>query len=125
MEGSEKDNAHWQDDVKPSEVSLTYGLSGVEFGTAAQAAAAATSLTGKPVVPLTEKSVYEQWVTWSQHQHFNGPAAEEDAASPAQLNRLDWYSATGWVKPYPGDTTILAPSQVPGANLPHGDLGNG
>jgi hypothetical protein len=41
-----------------------------------------------------------------------------------QLNRLDWYNAHGWSVPYPGDTKILTPSQVPGANLPADYLGD-
>ena len=49
--------------------------------------------------------------------------ATEDAANPAQLNRLDWYTATGWSKPYPGDKAILGPYQVPGWDRPAADLG--
>jgi hypothetical protein len=45
-------------------------------------------------------------------------------AQARQLNRLDWYSAHGWAVPYPGDTRILAPDQVPGHNLPAGYLGD-
>ena len=39
----------------------------------------------------------------------------EDWANPAQLNCYDWYSADDGKVPYPGDSAILAPSQVPGA----------
>jgi hypothetical protein len=42
--------------------------------------------------------------------------------NPEQLNRYDWYAATGWTKPYSGDKEILAPDQVPGRNLPSADL---
>jgi hypothetical protein len=54
----------------------------------------------------------------------DGPGAIQDWANPAQLNRLDWYSAHNWRVPYPGDKKILGPSQVPGANLPAGYLGD-
>ena len=47
-----------------------------------------------------------------------------DWANPAQLNRLDWYSAHNWATPYPGDKKVLAPDQVPGRNLPNGYLGD-
>jgi len=47
----------------------------------------------------------------------------EDSINPAQLNRLDYYTATAWTKPYPGDSSILTPDQVPGRNLPSGYLG--
>jgi len=46
-----------------------------------------------------------------------------DASNPALLNRLDWYTATSWVKPYPGDKTILGPYQVPGWDRPAAELG--
>jgi hypothetical protein len=69
-------------------------------------------------IPRSEWGVYEQWVAWSQHGHFNGSHAMEDLANPAQLNHLDWYSAHGWKQAYPGEKHILAPNQVPGSKLP-------
>jgi hypothetical protein len=106
-------------------VSLTYGLSGPEFGSTAQAAAAAKSFTGTPVVPYAEKAIYEQWLACSKQQQASGRLRTEDAMNPEQLNRLDWYTATGWTRAYPGDSTILAPDQVPGRNLPAAYLGDG
>jgi hypothetical protein len=76
-------------------------------------------------VPAAERAVYGLWVAWSKHQRFSGRNAVPDYANPAQLNRLDWYSATGWVRPYPGDLKILAPNQVPGRNRSAQDIGNG
>ncbi len=29
-----------------------------------------------------------------------------------------WYSSTGWKTPYPGDSTVLLPGQVPGGDAP-------
>ena len=63
-------------------------------------------------------------MVWSHDGRFNGDGAIQDWANPAQLNRLDWYSAHNWKTPYPGDSAILAPSQVPGANLPADYLGD-
>ena len=71
-----------------------------------------------------ETPIYEQWVVWSHNGRFNGGGAIQDFANRAQLNRLDWYSAHNWKTPYPGDSTILPPSQVPGANLPADYLGD-
>ncbi|MBC7678764.1 MAG: hypothetical protein H7233_07220, partial [Pseudorhodobacter sp.] len=48
--------------------------------------------------------------------------ALQDWANPAQLNRLTWYSAHDWKIPYPGETAILTPDQVPGPTLPPGFL---
>ena len=75
-------------------------------------------------IPSSVRSIYEQWVVWSHNGRFNGKGAIQDYANPAQLNRLDWYSAHQWKTPYPGDSAILAPIQVPGANLPADYLGD-
>ena len=65
-------------------------------------------------VPSSELSVYRQWVAWGKTQLFNGFHAAPDMSNPQLLNRLDWYSTHNWSKAYPGDKTILLPSQVPG-----------
>jgi YVTN family beta-propeller protein len=99
----------------PNQIPLTLGL------TASSASPAATATADH--VPASVRPVYEQWVLWSRNGRFNGHLAIADFANPAQLNRLDWYSAHNWKVPYPGDKAILAPSQVPGANLPADYLG--
>ena len=30
----------------------------------------------------------------------------------APFNRLTWYASTGWKRPYPGDATVLTPTEV-------------
>lgn len=113
--------------VKPNQISLTQGLatpsaasSGARSGSAATAPAA-TGL-GRPAdqagVPAAARAVYAQWSSWSRGQHFGGAHPIMDWASPEQLNRVTWYSAHGWKTPYPGDTAILTPNQVPGRDLP-------
>ena len=62
-----------------------------------------------------------RWATWSKGQHFTGNGARPDYANPEQMNRYTWYQAHDWKLPYPGDSTIYAPSQVPGAYLPSPD----
>jgi YVTN family beta-propeller protein len=114
----------------PNQISLTQGASPPASTSAAPKAVPAVSsdlipaLSSAAVVPSTERAVYQQWVVWSRSGHFNGSHAVQDWANPAQLNRLDWYSAHQWNTPYPGDKTILAPSQVPGHNLPADYLGD-
>ncbi|MFL6076164.1 MAG: bifunctional YncE family protein/alkaline phosphatase family protein [Mycobacteriales bacterium] len=101
----------------PNQVPLTYGLK-VTSPAAPQVAAGE-----QPVIPEAQKQNYNLWVEWSNFQKTGGSHPEEDMVNPAQLNRLDWYSATGWRRPYPGDQRILAPDEVPGANLPPQELG--
>ncbi len=109
--------------VVPNQISLTLGLTA---GSTAkngvrQFVSASPAAQG---IPRSEWKVYEAWVVWSRNGRFNGKGAIQDWANPAQLNRLDWYSAHHWKVPYPGDKTILAPNQVPGHNLPADYLGD-
>ncbi|MGP0028027.1 MAG: bifunctional YncE family protein/alkaline phosphatase family protein [Streptosporangiaceae bacterium] len=123
----------------PNEIPLTQGLATASTPSSAPAASpgSSTSSGGSSAtpafapesaaqlsIPSSERSIYEQWVVWSHDGRFNGDGAIQDWANPAQLNRLDWYSAHDWKTPYPGDSAILAPSQVPGANLPADYLGD-
>jgi hypothetical protein len=107
--------------VRPNQIPLTQGLTTTSASSAAVARAPQTAAAQH--VPAAERAVYQQWVVWSRNGRFNGSTALQDWANPAQLNRLDWYSAHNWAVPYPGDAVILAPSEVPGHNLPAGYLG--
>lgn len=109
--------------VVPNQVPLTFGLKGATPGTAAQAAASTVAGAASPVVPAGQWSNYRAWVAWGRAEKAAGHFRLEDSVNPAQLNRLDFYAATAWTKPYPGDSAILAPDQVPGRNLPSGYLG--
>jgi len=104
----------------PNQISLTLGLT--TSGSAKGALVPATA--AQQGIPAAVRGIYEQWLVWSRNGHFNGTGAIQDYANPAQLNRLDWYSAHDWKVPYPGDKAILAPNQVPGANLPADYLGD-
>jgi YVTN family beta-propeller protein len=75
----------------------------------------------KIAVPDAETNVAGQWEEWAKKQHFTGNSAQPDNANPAQMNRYTWYRTHGWKVPYPGDTTIYAPSQVPGGYIPGTD----
>jgi YVTN family beta-propeller protein len=72
-------------------------------------------------IPLTEtnpqptaatSAVQTSWATWSAKQNF----ASEDMVNMGQLNRDIWYSTSNFTVPYPGDSTVLTPDQVPGAD---------
>ncbi len=65
-------------------------------------------------VPTAMRRLYNEWMQWGKHQDFAYP----DLVNPEQLSRINWYTSSGWRKPYPGDTQILGPAQVPGADLP-------
>lgn len=115
----------------PNQIPLTYGLASNTPAPAPVAAAippaaappVAALPPGVPPVPVAERAKYEQWLAWSANQHFGGSTPTQDTANPQQLNRVDWYTVTNWSKPYPGDSAILAPADVPGANRPAGEIG--
>jgi YVTN family beta-propeller protein len=107
----------------PTEIPLTQGLTPSPSSVKAAPSLAPAS-PAKLGIPRAEWNVYAQWVVWSRNGRFNGKGAIQDWANPAQLNRLDWYSAHGWKVPYPGDKTIMSPYQVPGHNLPADYLGD-
>ena len=90
----------------------TLGLTG------AKAAALNKAEAAKTAVPANEKATAAAWQAWLAGQHLTGNGAVPDYANPEQMNRYTWYQAHGWTVPYPGDTKIYAPSQVPGGTLP-------
>lgn len=106
--------------MAPNQIPLTLGLTASSSAEGALVPATAA----RQGIPAAVRGIYEQLVVWSRNGHFNGTNAIQDYANPAQLNRLDWYSAHDWKVPYPGDKTILAPGQVPGATLPADYLGD-
>ncbi len=77
-------------------------------------------------VPKAESKVAQAWKAWSINvadKRLTGLHAENDSVNPQQLNRYDWYATHAWSKPYPGETKILRPDEVPGRNWPVGYLG--
>lgn len=105
----------------PNRTSLTLGVSpqpscGSDTPAAqnAEAAPAPTSVT----VPAAKLKLAAQWRTWASHQRLTGPHAVPDYANPTQMNRYTWYQTHNWTKPYPGDSKVYAPNDVPGAYLP-------
>jgi hypothetical protein len=93
----------------------TLGLTGTAAAAVNQAAAQQTA------VPANEQATAAAWQTWIGQQHTTGNGAVPDYANPEQMNRYTWYQAHQWKVPYPGDSTIYAPSQVPGAYIPSMD----
>jgi YVTN family beta-propeller protein len=87
--------------------------------------AAATALkqqeARKNAVPADEQATAAAWQTWLVTQHTTGKDARPDYANPEQMNRYTWYQTHRWKVPYPGDSAIYAPPQVPGAHIPSAD----
>ncbi len=102
----------------PNRTSLTLGLktlppcgADVPAAQSPDAAPAQTVVT----VPASMQKVSAQWTQWQSQQHLTGPNAVPDYANNEQMNRFTWYQTHNWTTPYPGDSKILTPDQVPGA----------
>ncbi|MEU3839521.1 bifunctional YncE family protein/alkaline phosphatase family protein [Streptomyces sp. NPDC028635] len=69
-------------------------------------------------VPADKRQLAAQWDAWKGKQRLTGPHAVPDFANPAQMNHFTWYQTHEWKKPYPGESKIYAPQDVPGAFIP-------
>jgi YVTN family beta-propeller protein len=112
----------------PNQIPLTEGITtapscGLDTLGATGAAAAALNKAEaqKTTVPAAEQATAAAWQTWLAGQHTTGNGAVPDYANPEQMNRYTWYQAHQWNLPYPGDSKIYAPTQVPGAYIPSSD----
>ncbi|MFE7356902.1 alkaline phosphatase family protein [Streptomyces sp. NPDC057543] len=104
----------------PNRTALTNGLPtapscGLDVP-APQNPAAAPAPSG--TVPASKKAVATKWADWKSHQRLTGSNAVPDYANPAQMNHLTWYESHDWKKPYPGESKIYVPADVPGAYIP-------
>jgi YVTN family beta-propeller protein len=112
----------------PNQIPLTEGIAAAPscgLDTLGKTGAAATALNkteaAKTAVPANEQATAAAWQAWLANQHTTGNGAVPDYANPEQMNRYTWYQAHGWKVPYPGDSKIYTPSQVPGGSLPSAD----
>jgi YVTN family beta-propeller protein len=113
----------------PNQVPLTEGVkTAPACGTdtlgqsGAAAAAVNAAAANASAVPAPMQAIAEQWDSWSTKQHLTGNGAKEDSANPYLFNRWTWYQTHHWQTPYPGDTEIYGPDNVPG--VPAGSTGH-
>jgi YVTN family beta-propeller protein len=115
-------------DAVPNQVPLTEGVAvppACGPDTLGLTGAAAQQLqkaeAQKEVVPADQQATAATWQAWLAKQHTTGNGARPDVAHPEQMNRYTWYQTHQWQEPYPGDSRIYAPSQVPGGTIPNAD----
>jgi YVTN family beta-propeller protein len=105
----------------PNRTSLTLGVSpqpSCGSDTPAPQDTKAAAAPTSTAVPEVAQKVAAQWKAWASHQRLTGRNAVPDYANPTQMNRYTWYQTHNWTKPYPGDSKVYAPDDVPGAYLP-------
>lgn len=70
--------------------------------------------TTNPQLAQAATPVQAAWAAWSAKQNFR----TEDMVNMAMENRDIWYSTNNFTVPYPGDSAVLMPDQVPGGDTP-------
>jgi YVTN family beta-propeller protein len=86
----------------PNEIPLDVDSSGNTITSNAPATAVASS---DPIERLKAA-----WVQ-KKREIFAGKLTKPDSEDPNIVNHLNWYEATGFVRPYPGETKVLHPSE--------------
>jgi hypothetical protein len=104
----------------PNRTSLTGGVSPLPTCGADVPAAQNPNVAPAPTaaVPASMTAMAAQWSAWKDQQRTTGPNARADFANPSQMNHYNWYEAHNWATPYPGESKIVAPNDVPGAVIP-------
>jgi YVTN family beta-propeller protein len=77
------------------------------------------SVTKEPLSPAA-KALKVAWLE-KKKQIFAGKLTKPDAEDPEAVNHLNWYMATGFTRPYPGETKVRPPSEFK-KPAPAGDL---
>ena len=92
----------------PNQVPLNQGV-----------ATTTASAASKTMTPAT-RALMAAW-TQKKQQVFAGKLTKPDAEDPDTVNHLNWYMATGFTRPYPGESRIRKPSEFTKA-APKGDI---
>ena len=69
-----------------------------------------TASTDKPTDSRKVKALRAAWLQ-KKAQIFAGKLHKPDAEDPDTVNHLNWYEATGFTRPYPGESTVRPPSE--------------
>jgi YVTN family beta-propeller protein len=66
--------------------------------------------TAKAVAPGAPSRLAKAWIK-AKARIFAGKSTKPDAEDPDTVNHLNWYEATGFTRPYPGETRVRPPSE--------------
>ncbi|MDH2416803.1 bifunctional YncE family protein/alkaline phosphatase family protein [Nocardioides sp. CER19] len=115
-------------DAVPNQIPLTEGVATPPAcgpDTLGLTGAAAQKLKAQQAqataVPDDKTAIAAQWNKWKSQQKLTGNGARADYAAPELMNRFTWYQTHSWKVPYPGDSQVYAPSEVPGGAIPSPD----
>jgi hypothetical protein len=66
--------------------------------------------TDIPMASPKIKALRQAWLQ-KKAQIFAGKLTKPDSEDPDTVNHLNWYEATGFTRPYPGEKTVRPPSE--------------
>lgn len=72
---------------------------------------ATTPLTNITTSDDSKDQLHRAWRLASDEM-FRNSKGKPDIQDPNMLNHVDWYSATGFKRPYPGEQKLLMPAEV-------------
>jgi hypothetical protein len=69
-------------------------------------------VSGSSVDPKASPKIKALQAAWQQKrlEIFAGKLQKPDSEDPDTVNHMNWYMATGFVRPYPGESTVRPPS---------------
>jgi hypothetical protein len=94
----------------PNEIPLNVDSSGNVI--AASKAGTTVASSGSAVARLKAA-----WVQ-KKREIFAGKLTKPDSEDPNVVNHLNWYEATGFTRPYPGDSRVMSPSEFKVSSAP-------
>ena len=93
----------------PNGIALTQGVSQTPTQTIAAMSPAVKGRTQLAKESHDVKALRAGWMK-KKAQIFAGKMTKPDSEDPSTVNHLDWYEATGFTRPYPGETKVLPAS---------------
>jgi YVTN family beta-propeller protein len=107
-------------DAVPNRIPLTYGVDQPVACGEDTVKRQYAHLAPDDALPAPQERLATAWEAW-RRKGLTGANAQPDQANEVMLDHYTWYAAHGWTTPYPGDATVLKPTQVPGRFLPPPD----
>ena len=93
----------------PNQTALTLGVNQTPTQTAIPGTSAAVIANTTPKESHAVKALRAGWMK-KKAEIFAGKYHMPDSEDPNTVNHLDWYEATGFTLPYPGETKVLPAS---------------
>jgi len=98
-------------DFVPNQIPLDVDSSGNTIAANSAGKSAATTLVANATGVNAAARLKAAWVQ-KKHELFAGKLNKPDAEDPNLVNHLNWYEATGFVRPFPGESKVKLPSEI-------------